>query len=58
MAYENDLEDFKLPYQLQSKTDLEVMELRYKKLIKSTYGYIVRTGIIDKNREIKNPWSN
>lgn len=43
--FENDLEDFKLPYKLQSKTDIEVMQRRYQNLIKSTYKYIVRTGI-------------
>lgn len=43
--FENDLEDFKLPYKLQSKTDIEVMQRRYQNLTKSTYKYIVRTGI-------------
>lgn len=45
VRYENNLEDFKLPYTLQSKTDLEVMQRRYQELTKSTYGYIVRLGI-------------
>lgn len=45
ITYENDLEDFKLPYKLQSKTDVEVMQRRYMNLTKSTYGYIVRCGI-------------
>ena len=52
MEYENDLEDFKLPYRLQSRTDLEVMKARYKKLIKSTYGYIVRTGLNGKDIQL------
>lgn len=52
MEYESDLEDFKLPYKLQSKTDVEVMKDRYKKLIKSTYGYVVRTGLNSKDMEI------
>lgn len=43
--YENDLNDFYLPYTLQSKTDVEVMKRRYQNLTKSTYGYIVRLGI-------------
>lgn len=43
--YENDLEDFKVTYTLQSKTDTEVMQRRYQELTKSTYGYIVRLGI-------------
>lgn len=43
--YENDLADFKLPYQLQSRTDKEVMQRRYQELTKSTHGYIVRMGI-------------
>lgn len=41
----NDPDDFKLPYQLQSKTDKEVMMFKYNKLRKSTYGYIIRLGI-------------
>lgn len=44
--YENDLEDFKLPYQLQSRTDKEIMQRRYQNLTKSTYKYIVRLGIM------------
>lgn len=43
--YENDLADFKLPYALQSKTDVEVMKRRYQELTKSSYGCIVRLGI-------------
>jgi hypothetical protein len=43
--FENNLEDFKLPYKLQSKTDMEVMQRRYQELTKSTYGCIVRLGI-------------
>jgi len=43
--YENDMDDFKLPYQLQSKTDLEVMSVKYMRLRKSSYKYIVRLGI-------------
>ncbi len=43
--FENNLEDFKLPYKLQSKTDIEVMRRRYQELNKSTYGAIVRLGI-------------
>lgn len=46
--YESDMEDFKLPYQLQSRTDREVMEDKYKKLNKVSYGYIVRLGIANK----------
>lgn len=45
VRYENNLEDFKLPYTLQSKTDIEVMQRRYQQLTKSTYGCIVRLGI-------------
>ncbi len=45
VRYENNLEDFKLPYILQSRTDLEVMRRRYQELTKSTYGYIIRLGI-------------
>lgn len=45
VTYENDMEDFKLPYRLQSKTDLEVMTDKYSRLRKSTYGSIVRLGI-------------
>jgi len=52
MEYENDMEDFKLPYKLQSKTDLEVMKDKYKKLIKSTYAYVVRLGLNSKDMEL------
>lgn len=45
-SFESDLEDFKSPYKLQSKTDIEVMQQKYMKLTKSTYGYIIRTGIV------------
>lgn len=41
----NDIEDFKLPYSLASRTDQEVMTDRYMRLRKSTHGYIVRLGI-------------
>jgi hypothetical protein len=43
--FSNDIEDFKLPYKLTSKTDKEVMQDKYMKLRKTTYGYIVRLGI-------------
>lgn len=42
---ENDLEDFKMPYRLYSKTDYEVMKRKYQELNKYSYGYIVRLGI-------------
>jgi hypothetical protein len=45
VRYENNLEDFGLPYALQSKTDKEVMQRRYQELVKSTHGPIVRLGI-------------
>lgn len=45
VRYENDLNGFKLPYTLQTKTDREVMKRRYQELTKSTYGCIVRLGI-------------
>lgn len=45
VRYENNLEDFKLPYSLQSRTDTEVMQRRYQELVKNTYGYVVRLGI-------------
>lgn len=45
-AYVNDLEDFKLPYRLVSKTDEEIMKDKYIKLRKSSDGYIVRLGIL------------
>ena len=45
LVFENDPEDFKLPYQLQSRCDVEVMQVRYNKLRKASYGYLVRLGI-------------
>lgn len=50
VEYENDLDDFQLPYRLQSRTDLEVMTNKYNRLRKSSYGYIVRLGIADKRQ--------
>lgn len=38
----NDLDDFKMPYRLYSKTDLEVMKRRYQELSNRGYGLIVR----------------
>lgn len=52
IVYENDLEDFKLPYKLQSKTDIEVMQCRYENLTKTTYGYIVRLGLVSADRTL------
>lgn len=48
--YFNDLDDFKMPYALYTKTDYEVMMRRYQGLTKSTYGYIVRLGIPHRGR--------
>lgn len=45
LEYENDPEGLVLPYKLTSRTDLELIEDKYKKLVKSSYGYIVRLGI-------------
>lgn len=52
IQYENNIEDFQLSYRLQSRTDIEVMTLKYNRLRKSSYGYIVRLGIPDR-RDIK-----
>lgn len=43
--YENDIEGLIIPYQLVSRTDREVIEAKYMKLRKTSYGYIVRLGI-------------
>ncbi len=45
LVYENDPEGLILPYKLVSRTDLEVLEDRYRKLGKYSYGCIVRLGI-------------
>lgn len=45
IVYQNDPDDFKLPYRLQSRTDTEVMMDKYNRLRKATRGYIVRLGI-------------
>lgn len=45
LMYENDPEGIILPYKLVSRTDLELLEDKYKKLIKSSYRYIVRLGV-------------
>ncbi|NEQ78623.1 MAG: hypothetical protein F6K23_39925 [Okeania sp. SIO2C9] len=44
VAFENDPEDFKPPYLLVGKTDREVLESRYLRLRKISYGVISRTG--------------
>ena len=43
--YVVDMEDYKLPYRLISKTDDEVMKRKYQGLTKSTHKYVVRLGI-------------
>lgn len=50
IVFVNDLDDFKLPYRLQSRTDLEAMTDKYNRLRKSSQGYIVRLGIADKRQ--------
>lgn len=42
IQFENDMDDFKMPYRLYGKTDLEIMTMRYKKLSNNTNGLIVR----------------
>lgn len=50
VIYENDPDDFRLPYRLQSRTDIEVMTEKYSRLRKFSYGYVVRLGIPDKRQ--------
>lgn len=52
IEYENDLEDFQLPYKLQNRTDNEMMQRKYQGLNKVSYGYIVRLGIIQKGSRL------
>jgi len=47
LAFENDPEDFQMPYRLYGKTDLEVMASKYDRLRKTSHSYIVRLGIAD-----------
>lgn len=49
LFYENDLDDFKMPYKIYGKTDMEIMKDKYMKLRKSSHGYIVRLGISEKS---------
>jgi hypothetical protein len=42
VEYLNDPDDFKMPYRLYGKTDLENMLHRYQKLSNRGYGLIVR----------------
>lgn len=51
-TYENDPEDFQIPYSLYGKTDLEVMSYKYDRLRKTSYGYIVRLGLPDIRGEV------
>lgn len=44
-SFENDPQDFAMPYRLYGQTDAEVMFDRYQKLTKSSYGLIVRLGM-------------
>lgn len=39
---ENDMEDFKMPYQIYGQVELEVMIAKYKKLSNRGHGLIVR----------------
>lgn len=41
-SYANDLADFKIPYQLVSRTDYELMKRRYQGLHNNSYGHVVR----------------
>lgn len=38
----NDMDDFKMPYRLVSRTDLEIMTRKYQELSNRGYGLIVR----------------
>jgi len=38
----NNMEDFKMPYRLYGKTDLEIMVRKYQKLSNNSHGLIVR----------------
>lgn len=40
--FENDLADFKMPYRIAGKTDLENMKSKYQRLHNNSYGLIVR----------------
>lgn len=42
IEFENDMDDFKMPYKMYGKTDLEVMTMKYKKLSNNSHGLIVR----------------
>ena len=50
IVFVNDLDDFKLPYRLQSRTDLENMTDKYNRIRKSSQGYIIRLGIAEKRQ--------
>lgn len=42
IKFENNMDDFKMPYGLYGKTDLEIMMMKYKKLTNNSHGLIVR----------------
>lgn len=50
VIYENDPEGLIIPYRLVSRTDREVIEAKYMRLRKASYGYIVRLGISSKRQ--------
>lgn len=52
VSFENDPDDFQIPYRLYGNTDLEVMAYKYNRLRKTSYAYIVRLGLPSK-RDIR-----
>ena len=42
IKFENNMDDFKMPYGLYGETDLEIMTMKYKKLTNNSHGLIVR----------------
>lgn len=47
ISFENDPDDFQIPYRLCGSTDKDVMTNKYNRLRKTSYAYIVRLGIAD-----------
>lgn len=45
IRYENDIEGFKMPWQIYSKLDATIMANRYMQLRKKTTAYNVRLGV-------------
>jgi hypothetical protein len=38
IGYSNDIQDFKMPYQIYGSTDIEVIKTRYRRITNNSHG--------------------